>query len=174
MLSIFKYPSNLKQGTGSSLNLKLKMASSDSQDVEPPRKKQRLCPPQPSTSTTTTRGIESKAAKMDDTIKQTVMSDNGFQPERETQAGILHYVNSKNLGFTGTLKQRYVLRVFLFNWLIQREKNMFNYFESFISVSFTFEPRKLAGSRSYIGFVCLRSRGCSGCYHEVSCIAHSF
>ena len=89
------------------------MASSDSQDVEPPRKKQRLSPAQSSTLTTTTRGIESKAAKMDDTIKQTVMSDNGFQPEREMQAGILHFVNSKNLGFTGTLKQRYVLRFLL-------------------------------------------------------------
>jgi tRNA pseudouridine13 synthase len=46
---------------------------------------------------------------MDDTVKQAVMSDTGFQPERETQVGILHFVNAENLGFTGTLKQRYVL-----------------------------------------------------------------
>ena len=49
---------------------------------------------------------------MDDTITQTVVSDSGFQPEREAQVGILHFVNSENIGFTGTLKQRYVLRVY--------------------------------------------------------------
>jgi hypothetical protein len=90
------------------------MASSNSQDVvtEPPRKRQRLSPP-PSTSTsaTTTPEAGSKVVKMDDTIKQSVMSDTGFQPEREVQVGILHFVNSENPGFTGTLKQRYVLRV---------------------------------------------------------------
>ena len=48
---------------------------------------------------------------MDDSINQTVMSDTGFQPEREVQVGILHFVNSENIGFTGTLKQRYGLRV---------------------------------------------------------------
>lgn len=35
------------------------------------------------------------------------MSDNGFQPEREAQVGIVHFVNTTNVGFTGTLKQRY-------------------------------------------------------------------
>jgi tRNA pseudouridine13 synthase len=91
------------------------MASSNSQDVvdsEPPRKRQRLSPPPPPfTSSTTTQEAESKIAKMDDTIKQAVVSDTGFQPEREAQVGILHFVNSENIGFTGTLKQRYVLRV---------------------------------------------------------------
>jgi tRNA pseudouridine13 synthase len=91
----------------------LKMASSDPQDVaEPPRKRQRLSPlPSTSTSTTTTREAKSKVAKMDDKINQTVMSDTGFQPEREVQVGILHFVNTENIGFTGTLKQRYGLRV---------------------------------------------------------------
>ena len=50
---------------------------------------------------------------MDGTIKQTVVSDNGFQPDREAQVGILQFINEKNAGFTGTLKQRYVLTCFL-------------------------------------------------------------
>lgn len=48
---------------------------------------------------------------MEDMIKQTVVSDTGFQPDREAQVGILKFVNEKNAGFTGTLKQRYVLGV---------------------------------------------------------------
>ena len=89
------------------------MASSDLQDVaEPPRKRQRLSP-LPSTTTTiaTTQEAKSKVAKMDSTINQIVISDTGFQPEREVQVGILHFVNSENIGFTGTLKQRYGLYV---------------------------------------------------------------
>ena len=94
------------------------MTSSDSQDVgvEPPRKRQRLSPPLPpsTSSNTTTIPKEEKMEQMDDTVKQTVMSDTGFQPEREAQVGILHFVNSENLGFTGTLKQRYVFYVVSF------------------------------------------------------------
>jgi tRNA pseudouridine13 synthase len=86
------------------------MARPDCQDVvaETPRKRQRLSPSQYSTPGNATAASE-QIAKMDDLIKQTVMSDTGFQPEREAQVGILYFVNSENLGFTGTLKQRYVL-----------------------------------------------------------------
>jgi len=85
------------------------MASSEGQDVvaEPPRKRQRISP-QPSTAASTQ--LEPvKVAKMEDTIKQTVVSDTGFQPDREKEVGILHFVNEENRGFTGTLKQRYVI-----------------------------------------------------------------
>ena len=94
------------------------MASSESlNDVEPPRKRQRLSPTtqHPPSSTNATLP---EAAKMEDhTIKQIVISDSGFQPDREAQAGILHFVNEQSLGFTGTLKQRYVYEVFLFLYL---------------------------------------------------------
>jgi tRNA pseudouridine13 synthase len=46
---------------------------------------------------------------MEDRKTQLVISDNGFQPEREAQVGILHFVNLSNPGFSGTLKQRCVL-----------------------------------------------------------------
>jgi hypothetical protein len=96
----------------------LKMASSESlNDVEPPRKRQRLSPTtqHPPSSTNATLP---QAAKMEDhTIKETVMSDSGFQPDREAQAGILHFVNKQSLGFTGTLKQRYVFEAFLFLYM---------------------------------------------------------
>ena len=80
----------------------LKMASSESlNDVEHPRKRQRLSPTtqHPPSSTNATLP---KAAKMDhNTVKQTVMSDSGFQPDREVQAGILHFVNEHSFGVHG-------------------------------------------------------------------------
>ncbi|KAH9205778.1 pseudouridine synthase [Leptodontidium sp. 2 PMI_412] len=36
-----------------------------------------------------------------------VISDTGFQPEKEIAVGITHFVNSENPGFQGVLKQRY-------------------------------------------------------------------
>jgi tRNA pseudouridine13 synthase len=87
------------------------MASSNSQDVvaEPPRKRQKLSPP-PSTTTTKHVADEQTVEAMNEpeTQMQIVVSDNGFQPEREQAVGILHFVNATNPGFSGTLKQRYV------------------------------------------------------------------
>jgi hypothetical protein len=82
--------------------------------VEPPRKRPRLSPQPSSSNTTTTQHTANQGATMDGTIKQTVMSDNGFQPEREAQVGILHFVNASNPGFSGILKQRYVVTCFWF------------------------------------------------------------
>src|SRR5271163_3815462 len=91
------------------------MASANAQDVpaEPPRKRQKLSPP-PSTSrtpATKTQQSGKQVATIETQMTQTrvVVSDNGFQPEREAQVGILHFVNGTNPGFSGTLKQRYVL-----------------------------------------------------------------
>ena len=89
------------------------MTSPNPQDVvaEPPRKRQKLSS-SPSTTTSTTERIaaEQPVKAMDESKIQTqiVVSDNGFQPEREETVGILHFVNATNLGFSGTLKQRYV------------------------------------------------------------------
>ncbi len=45
-----------------------------------------------------------------DAVQRTVTSANGFQPlSREAQVGILYYVSANDVGFTGVLKQRYVL-----------------------------------------------------------------
>lgn len=90
------------------------MASSNSQDVvaEPPRKRQKLSPPPSTATTTTTKNVagEQTVEAMNEpkTQMQIVVSDNGFQPEREQAVGILHFVNATNPGFSGTLKQRYV------------------------------------------------------------------
>ena len=40
--------------------------------------------------------------------KQQDPTSNASEPEREAEAGILHYVNKSNPGFQGVLKQRYV------------------------------------------------------------------
>ena len=86
-----------------------KMASSEAPEREPPRKRQRLSPPPPPPSTTSTTQQPAKNVdKMEDQRTKLIVSDNGFQPERETEVGILHFVNTSNPGFSGTLKQRYV------------------------------------------------------------------
>jgi hypothetical protein len=82
-----------------------KMASSNPNDnvvSGPPAKRQKMSP---STVNTTQ---PDKDVKMDDRKTQLVVSDNGFQFEREAQVGVLHFVNLSNPGFAGTLKQRYV------------------------------------------------------------------
>ena len=87
----------------------LNMASPNPPDnvvSEPPRKRQKISPP-PSFSTTATAQSSKSVTKMDDSRTQNAVSDNGFQPEREIACGILHFVNSSNPGFSGTLKQRY-------------------------------------------------------------------
>ena len=94
------------------------MTSTNPQDAERPRKRQRLQSSQPqSQSSTTTLNQDGEMADpilpkaFDDlasAVTQKVTSDSAFQPEREAQVGILHFVNAGSLGFTGTLKQRYV------------------------------------------------------------------
>lgn len=77
-------------------------------NMGPPRKRQRILSPSLTNSTTSTQmSLEGTAAKSCG-HNRTVMSDTGFQPDREAQVGIIHFVNSANVGFTGTLKQRYV------------------------------------------------------------------
>jgi hypothetical protein len=76
-------------------------------ELEPPRKRARLSPSTNSPSTNTIQQPPKDVMIMEPYTVQTVMSDSGFQPEREFQVGILHFVNSSNPGFTGTLKQRY-------------------------------------------------------------------
>jgi len=71
----------------------------------PPTKKQKISPSTPSNVTTP----PTKDAKMDHQPIVLAVVDNGFQPERETQVGVLCFVNAENPGFSGTLKQRYVL-----------------------------------------------------------------
>jgi hypothetical protein len=43
-----------------------------------------------------------------DRANQHVVSESGFQPNREVEAGIVEFVNKENQGFSGILKQRYV------------------------------------------------------------------
>jgi hypothetical protein len=82
---------------------------------ESPRKRQKLSPPPPSTTpgnpTATTQPsppVAKPAAAMDEPFVPMVMSGTGFQPDREKQCAIVHFVNTSNPGFTGILKQRYV------------------------------------------------------------------
>ncbi len=89
------------------------MASLDfeNEGAEPPTKKQKITTETPSTINTTQSDSAiqpPKGVKMDDRKTHLVVVDNGFQPEREAQVGILHFVNTSNPGFSGTLKQRYV------------------------------------------------------------------
>lgn len=108
------------------------MASSRPRDelpIEAPRKRQKLSAPPseqaPSTATEShqepaTQATEpappppggNPAAKMDEPVVKMAITETGFQPEREKECGILHFVNESNPGFTGVLKQRYVLLSF--------------------------------------------------------------
>ncbi|KAK2628542.1 hypothetical protein QTJ16_001645 [Diplocarpon rosae] len=45
-------------------------------------------------------------AMMDDLTTRKIVSDNGFQPEKELEVGIKCFVNEQNPGFGGVLKQR--------------------------------------------------------------------
>ena len=93
------------------------MTSSNLQDVvdsEPPRKRQRTYPATSPSKTTSNQTYEMDSLTNPESlggskpnVMQIVVSDSGFQPEREAQVGILHFVNADSLGFTGTLKQRY-------------------------------------------------------------------
>jgi hypothetical protein len=97
-----------------------KMASLnfENEGAEPPTKKQKITIETPSTIKTTKSDAATqplKGIKMDDRKTHLVIIDNGFQPEREAQVGILHFVNTSNPGFSGTLKQRYVSGYVLFS-----------------------------------------------------------
>lgn len=86
---------------------------SESQDLpEPARKRQKRSPSpvQPSANVTsnTVIGLMSGAQEM---ALNLMIS----QRERESQAGILCYVNESNPGFSGILKQRYVRHVIFRN-----------------------------------------------------------
>jgi len=50
-----------------------------------------------------------------DRTNQTVLSETGFQPDREAEVGITEHVNTENRGFSGVFKQRYVSNYIL--WL---------------------------------------------------------
>lgn len=103
--------------------------------VEPPRKRQRLSPPlqsqsqpqlqsstiNPSEKTTTTAAT---TAVMEARVPVT---DTGFQPGREAAVGIREFVNASNPGFSGTLKQRYVLISRAFNLLLVLLGSIFIY-----------------------------------------------
>jgi tRNA pseudouridine13 synthase len=85
--------------------------------LESPRKRQKLDSPPPSISsiaTTTTQPIGKPVAKMDEPMNPMVISETGFQPEREKQCAIIHFVNDSNPGFTGVLKQRYAFMFLLY------------------------------------------------------------
>jgi len=90
------------------VNLKMAKLDFDNGVEGPPTKKQKISPADLSNVTTTQPTQPDKTAKMDDRKTHLAVVDNGFQPERETQVGILCFVNSDNPGFSGTLKQRYV------------------------------------------------------------------
>ena len=84
------------------------MASNLADNVlESPRKRQRLSPSIESINTTTTTQQLTRNIPMMEPNKL-VADSTGFQLERETQVGILHFVSSTNSGFSGILKQRYV------------------------------------------------------------------
>jgi hypothetical protein len=94
----------------------------------PPTKRQKISAETPSIVNTTqpvTTTQPGKDVKMDDRKTHLAVVDNGFQPEREAEVGILHFVNTSNPGFSGTLKQRYVsgccsLSPFVFEaWALQ-------------------------------------------------------
>jgi hypothetical protein len=71
----------------------------------PPTKRQKISTETPSIVPTTQPEIPTE---MDHQKTHLTIVDNGFQPEREYQVGILCFVNNSNPGFSGTLKQRYV------------------------------------------------------------------
>lgn len=97
------------------------MASLENDEsIQSPRKRQKV----ESSSTTTSQLLDTpqlnntnptstlnndSATKMENSEgKQQDPVRNTSQPDREAEAGILHYVNKSNPGFQGVLKHRYV------------------------------------------------------------------
>ncbi|KAH7321647.1 pseudouridine synthase [Rhexocercosporidium sp. MPI-PUGE-AT-0058] len=101
------------------------MTSPPTTAMEPPLKKQRtssISLPLPALSnnqhslmaaqpTSNTDNTNTTSTNMDNPLlphaTRVVISDTGFQPEKEIAVGITHFVNSENPGFQGVLKQRY-------------------------------------------------------------------
>lgn len=102
---------------------------------ERPQKRQRVAPPPPTTTITPTipstnsdfqhpttsissvsANITSSASKMEQDNMEGVINQmvtiNTDDRERECEVGIVHFVNMEQKGFSGILKQRYVLRIF--------------------------------------------------------------
>src|SRR4051812_15723860 len=91
------------------------------ESIQSPRKRQKL---ESSSSTTTSQLLDtpqlntinpdsalnnnSDITMEDNKQKQQDPLINASQPDREAEAGILHYVNKSNPGFQGVLKHRYV------------------------------------------------------------------
>ena len=76
-------------------------------EIEPPHKRQKLAPSPHPPSIDTIITQDKPAAKMDNrATKMIAATDTGFQPEREFEVGVMHFVNASNPGFSGTLKQR--------------------------------------------------------------------
>lgn len=74
--------------------------------LESPRKRQRLSPSTDSGANIAPQPQSRNIPMMD--ANKLVADSTGFQLERESQVGILHFVSSTNSGFSGILKQRYV------------------------------------------------------------------
>lgn len=51
---------------------------------------------------------------MDEPHVKMSFTETGFEPEREKSCAIIHFVNPSNPGFTGVLKQRYLLVFYYF------------------------------------------------------------
>ncbi|PBP24156.1 hypothetical protein BUE80_DR004906 [Diplocarpon rosae] len=60
-------------------------------------------------------------ARMDDLTTRKIVSDNGFQPDKELEVGIKCFVNEQNPGFGGVLKQRCASIHLLHTLLWERE-----------------------------------------------------
>jgi hypothetical protein len=92
--------------------------SSESVDAEPPAKRQRLLGQQQTTTNSKMAELSNSQSHdelMKSDVKMSLKSeslpvDTKFEPDnREAEAGILYFVNDNSLGFSGTLKQRYIL-----------------------------------------------------------------
>jgi hypothetical protein len=73
--------------------------------LQPARKRQKLSPPQSQHSAHVQHNIVINSMSEAQTMAHNTMMS---QRDRETQAGILCFVNESNPGFSGILKQRYV------------------------------------------------------------------
>jgi hypothetical protein len=90
--------------------------SSQNVNSEPPSKRQRLSQEQTTTHPKMAESLgqdaQDNSTEVDikkETIFEIKAVDTKFNPDsREAEAGILHFVNDNGLGFSGTLKQRYV------------------------------------------------------------------
>jgi hypothetical protein len=91
------------------------------ESIQSPRKRQKLEPSSPTTTSQLLDTPQLNTINSDSALnnnpdiamenseqKQQDPVSNSSQPDREAEAGILHYVNKSNPGFQGVLKHRYV------------------------------------------------------------------